>query len=127
MKFLCELSEIVGSCAWVRQEYDLWVTAIAYHDDMSNELVVYRDAYLREKTTYGPDEYAYPDWLPAPDVVRRMCAHDRAAEIARRTFADWTRLLRERGESAAQPELPASAPGDDTTFEREMMDTLATA
>jgi hypothetical protein len=128
MKFLRDWSEVIGSCALEQQEYDLWVTAIAYHDETSNELVVYRDSYLREKATYGPDEYAYPAWLPAPDVAHRICSQDRAAEIAARIFAEWQKLLRDVHETSAQLEIPAmSRTGEDKTFEREMLDVLAIA
>lgn len=125
MKLLREWIEVLDICVIGRQQFALCATAAAYHDEMSSELVLYRDAFLKEATSYGPDEYLYPAWLPDADALHLLCEQAVALERAEREFKGWAALLQER--MAARDSLPwVTRPADeDTAFEREMWDALA--
>jgi hypothetical protein len=123
MKLLREWVEVLECCDVGRQQFQLCATAAAYHDEMSNQLVVYRDAFLREPVSYGPDEYAYPPWLPDADSVHLICSAAAAAELAEQEFNSWSTLLRNRMEGRDRNQMPEPSQ-EDTTFEREVWDVL---
>lgn len=125
MKFLQHWMEVIDVCSINHEEFEVCAVATAYHDTLSSQLIVYRDAFLRRPSPYGPEQYSYPDWLPDADMYQGACIAERALDSAQAALSAWIAAIKAR-----MPKIPAAPPGDgsaDDAFDHELWDHLTPA